>query len=108
MPQIFPRNGLEPVVEHKQAVDFKPFLGAKCEVEVSVEYDPNRMLKVREVANLFGISIASVYRGMAKGLIPEPKHPTPGGFASRWVYSELLKAMDKFRCGRKHPETKAA
>ena len=75
---------------------------------MSVENDPNRLLKVREVAILLGISIASVYRGVTKGLIPEPRHPTAGGYASRWVYSELLEARDKFRCGRKHPETKAA
>lgn len=73
---------------------------------MNIEADPNRLLRIEEVAIFFGISRSTVYREIPKGSIPEPTHPTTSGYASRWVYSELLEARDRFRRGRRPPVQK--
>lgn len=45
--------------------------------------DDLRLLTVGEVADILAISVPSLYRGIARGKIPKPIHPT-GQRAARW------------------------
>lgn len=55
------------------------------------------LLAVREVAALLGVSVPTVYRGVAAGTLPRP---VKIGAASRWPRSEIRAFIERAKAAR--------
>jgi predicted DNA-binding transcriptional regulator AlpA len=55
----------------------------------------DEFLSPREAAERLGISLASFWRQVARGSLPEPLYPSPK--APRWRAAELLAAVEATR-----------
>lgn len=54
-----------------------------------------RFVDVRELANLLGVNVATVWRAVAAGRLPSPAYPSPR--AARWPLAEVLEALERTR-----------
>ncbi|MCY4394976.1 MAG: AlpA family phage regulatory protein [Rhodospirillaceae bacterium] len=64
--------------------------------------NPVRLLKIREVCSLVGLSRASIYVQMRKGRFPRPIYPAPN--APRWPLDEIAEYLDGLRAQRDAPQ----
>lgn len=55
----------------------------------------DRFLTARDVADLLALNVASVWRGVQNGTLPQPYYVTPR--AARWRQSELEAALAQRR-----------
>jgi excisionase family DNA binding protein len=53
----------------------------------------NRNLTVREVAKIYGVSVATIWRWAREGSIPKPKKY--GIATTRWIGAELKAAIEQ-------------
>lgn len=54
-----------------------------------------RFLGARDAAKTLGVSVASLWRGVAAGRLPRPFYPSPR--TPRWDLQELLAALEQTR-----------
>lgn len=60
-----------------------------------IKSDPNRLLRMEEVCALTGAESSTVYDWVSEGILPRPVKPTPK--SARWVYSEIMQAIEALR-----------
>lgn len=56
---------------------------------------PDRLLTVQEVAAMLGVTVASIWRGVADGRLPQPVYPLSR--SPRWIRDEVNVAVEKTR-----------
>lgn len=61
---------------------------------------PDRLLRLKEVTELTGLSKAYIYRLMKAGRFPQQFKP--GGYASRWSESEIVAWRESQRRDQSH------
>jgi prophage regulatory protein len=59
---------------------------------------PDRLIRMKEVCEITGLSKAMIYRLIKRGTFPQQFKP--GGFASRWSQCEVLKWRESQRAKR--------
>ena len=60
-----------------------------------------RCLRVREVADMFGVSTREIWRWSQEPDFPQPVKPIPDARVTRWVLSEIMAFMEDCKAKRK-------
>ena len=66
----------------------------KCDQIVKENDQPRKLIRIKSVVNLTGLSKSYIYELCKKGLFPKSIQLVPGGTSVAWVESEINEWID--------------